>query len=732
MRGPGGRGEDHPVASPRRARLRFALFALAAVIVGVSHPLIEPALWIADRRISSNLLNVFDRTVEPVAILVLALPLGVLIDRARRRSVLVVSALLGAALTAVAAAGALGAPTWPLLLATIPASGVLASVTVVAQDAYLPSVVRRARLLPANALLTLLPCVVVVPMTLTGTIWQGPEFLFAAGLALAAAAALFRGVSAAERPSPPRAGLWREAAEGIRFTARHPALRAIALYLLLSSLLFELRDEVTDEARATAFFGLSATPIEYPWRLAIASAYGPVVVGALLAVLLHRRLGAFRLAWWALLVSAPFTLLLALSGPGAERIWYVLGSGVPATGAVIATVALLSHRQAVTPNRLLGRTGGLLLLLTTVAGEAGELLEGPAGRLADLGGAAPPALATAAALAAAVPLLWARRSTVGDAAGSDDDDATDDGDQTSPDRAAGWPTSAIARAVRRAGPPLAVLALPATLPATDLAYGRITTLDQCAPRYGDAARVPTGERAFICWARSGGRFATVSDRDLLAYGRAMCEVYPGPHADEALIAPICPPAAARFQAAIDAEEAEYRAQEAANQKACDRSRHRPLIRPVRVARKRTWTDYGVLESFEYDENTPSDPFDDGLLDTAQDDDLVAAVPGHLIILSHSDYDICVTTETYRTRPPVEVKGWHRVVEIGYQSPAGHIELMDPMGGESLPNLAFRGKGHYRIRVHYRQPDWEAGTPQHLLIMVFPGEGDRVVEHHRSR
>ncbi|MEN3539503.1 hypothetical protein AAH991_30635 [Microbispora sp. ZYX-F-249] len=716
------------MASPSPARLRLALFALAAVIVCVAYPLIEPALWTADQRISSNLLKMIDGVVEPVAILVLALPLGVLIDRVRRRSVLVVSALVGAALTSVAATGALGAPTWPLVLAMISAGGVLPTVTALGQDAYLPSVVPRARLLPANALLILLPCIAVVPMTLTLTVWQGSAFLFAAGLALAVVAALFRGVSAAERP-PPRTGLWRETAEGIRFTARHPALRAIALYLLLSSVLYELGDEAADEARATAFFGLSATPIEYPWRLAITSAYGPVVLGALLAVLLHRRLGAFRLAWWALLVSAPFTLLLALSGPGAERIWYVLGSGVPATGTVIAAVALLSHRQAVTPDRLLGRTGGLLLLLTTVAEEAGDLLEGPAERLAELGGVAPPALAAVAALAAAAPLLWARRSAAAHDADTADDSRQADG--TSPDQATDWPPSAIAGAVRRAGPPLAVLALLATLPAADLAYGRITTADQCAPRYGDAARVPTGERAFICGVRRSGRFAAVSDRDLLAYGRAMCAIYPGPHADEGLIAPICPPAAARIQAAIDAEEAEYRAQEAANQKACDRSRHRPLIRPVRVARERTWTDYGVLESFEYDESVPSDPFDDGLLDTAQDDGLVAAVPGHVMILSHSDYDICVTTEIYRTRPPVEVKGWHRVVEIGYRSPTGHIEFKDPMGGDALPNLAFRGKGHYRIRVHYRKPDGEAGTPQHLLIMVFPGRSDRVVEHHRS-
>ena len=141
-----------------------------------------------------------------------------------------------------------------------------------------------------------------------------------------------------------------------------------------------------------------------------APAYVPPVLGALAALLLHRRLGAFRLAWWALIVTGPFTLLLALSGTGPGWVWYVLGAAVPATGRLVASVALLSHRQAVTPHRLLGRTGAVLVVLTSVADGVAGLLERPAEGLAELGGVAPATLATLAALAAAVPLLRARRS----------------------------------------------------------------------------------------------------------------------------------------------------------------------------------------------------------------------------------------------------------------------------------------------------------------------------------
>ncbi len=282
------------------------------------------------------------------------------------------------------------------------------------------------------------------------------------------------------------------------------------------------------------------------------------------------------------------------------------------------------------------------------------------------------------------------------------------------------------RGFRRGLAAAAALGVLAILPAGDLMAGVITPASRCPSEGGSPIWDRAGSRAFLCGVRSTGGFADISDRDLLAYGRAMCEAYPRRDISPHEIAPICPRAAVDVKARYEAEEAEYEAQEAANQKVCDTSRHRPLVRPVRVARERTWTDYGVLESFESE-----DAIDDPLLSVAQRNGLVASLPGHLMILSHSDFDICLTAETYRKRPPVEVKGWDHVVEVGYESPTGQIELMDPMAGESdLPNLAFRGKGHYRVRVHYRLPDSKGWTPQHLLVMVYPGKGDQVVEHRR--
>ncbi|WP_432922804.1 hypothetical protein ACQPZZ_25285 [Microbispora sp. CA-135349] len=284
---------------------------------------------------------------------------------------------------------------------------------------------------------------------------------------------------------------------------------------------------------------------------------------------------------------------------------------------------------------------------------------------------------------------------------------------------------------RRAAVPLAALALVAFLPVADLAVGDIArrpcemhTVEGSASGAVDVLPFGAGEREFLCAARTSGGFRNVSDRDLLAYGHAACDAYRPGGADMYLVAAICPPAEADLRKRKAAEEAEFGAWKAANQRACDRARHRPLVRPLRVVRALMGTDYGIIESAETD-----DAFDDGLPDRLRAGGLVAALPGHLMILTHSDFDNCLTAELYRRRPPVEVKGWDHVVEVGYESPTGHIELMDPIAGMSdLPNLAFRGKGHYRVRVHYRKPDGDPGTTQDLLIMIYPGGGRRTVEY----
>ncbi|MFI6599994.1 DUF3488 domain-containing protein [Nonomuraea sp. NPDC050536] len=274
-------------------------------------------------------------------------------------------------------------------------------------------------------------------------------------------------------------------------------------------------------------------------------------------------------------------------------------------------------------------------------------------------------------------------------------------------------------AVRQARPAwprrLAVFLTPvvlvAALTSADLARGRKPIRDtECAREAGQAA--------YLCWARSLDRaaFTRKNDASLLAYGTELCGRYMRDDPDVMGmgygLSAICPEVQKKIDGAQAAKDREYREWKASEERACGATRpHRPLVKPHSVVRRTMWPDYGIIEAYEGD----GEPSDD-VLDRAQRNRLAAAVPGHAIILVFADATTCATVETYTRRPPMERKGWDRVVELDYRSPTGHLVFGSLMGGEELPDLAYAGKGRYRIRVHVENA-LPAGY-QRLLIMVF--------------
>ncbi|MFC6080498.1 hypothetical protein [Sphaerisporangium aureirubrum] len=321
-----------------------------------------------------------------------------------------------------------------------------------------------------------------------------------------------------------------------------------------------------------------------------------------------------------------------------------------------------------------------------------------------------------------------------------------------------YPTPLARRSRRR----MLVLAQVATLvalafvPVADLVRGPVTAAEDCAPREEWEAEGPklTRNQRLVCSLRQANVIklaATTPDAMVLDHARWLCGIYTRndpqevAHLRTALgltrdalthpLAEICPGAGAAVKAAAAAQDRDMREWEADAQRMCDsRPAHRPLIEPVKAIRMKEpqWTDYGVVEAYE-PTGDDSDPYEDGLLDKAQDNGLVAARPGHLTILTHSDYELCVTLETYTRRPPVETKGWDHVAEVGYQSPTGGIVLRDDLSGTEFPDLSLNGRaGHYRIRVHYDWFKWkgERGGGQRLLIMAFPGKGDKPVTYRK--
>lgn len=286
------------------------------------------------------------------------------------------------------------------------------------------------------------------------------------------------------------------------------------------------------------------------------------------------------------------------------------------------------------------------------------------------------------------------------------------------------------------------------LPAADHAHGPVTTPDDCTPRHRDpeADRERSdGARSFICDVRTSKVLEaadTMPDLALLEYGRRLCDIYTRNDPRElarvrsvhgldvrglsGTLAGICPAADAAVKARQAAQDREFEAWEAEEQRKCDATpRHRPRIRPVKAIRLKEpqWVDAG-LEMYEDAATNARD-------DVYPQDGLVLGGPGHLILNLHADHRVCVTVETYARRPPVEVKGWDQVVEVGYHSPTGRMVFNDGLSGTALPDLSLHGrKGHYRIRVHYAWFPWKGeryGT-QRLLIMAYPGPGDKFVTY----
>ncbi|MFD0662799.1 hypothetical protein [Thermocatellispora tengchongensis] len=104
--------------------------------------------------------------------------------------------------------------------------------------------------------------------------------------------------------------------------------------------------------------------------------------------------------------------------------------------------------------------------------------------------------------------------------------------------------------------------------------------------------------------------------------------------------------------------------------------------------------------------------------------------------------ICLTAKALRFTPPLRLKGWEQVEEVGVGSRGGKLELPVYYEGSeyddlqpTLPDLAAAGPGRYRVRVYIRVRDAEglaedAPWEEHL-VLVFPGRSAEKVVHAHS-
>ena len=339
-------------------------------------------------------------TLSTVAFLVIGLPAGAWTDRLRRRPVLVVADVARAVvLCSVPVAWWLGTLHIGQLYAVVLLCGIGTVFFDVANQSYVPQVVGRSALLAANTRLVSMDAVneiagrgvagylVALVTAPVAVLVDAMSYLVSAWCVL-----LVRH----HEPVPARTDtrLWRDMTEGVVFVTRHPVLRAIAMsgalvnlgiVLIVTMLPVVLVDEMTVSPAVLGLFLASGG------------------VGTLLGSLVARRLagivGAGRLSLLGALVAAPcgFGMPFVAEGP---RMW-VAGAGWLVVTAVVGAnnVVLVSFRQSVTPDRLLGRMTASFRFLLMGALAIGAAAAGV------IGEAVSPRAALAAG-AAAIALVW--------------------------------------------------------------------------------------------------------------------------------------------------------------------------------------------------------------------------------------------------------------------------------------------------------------------------------------
>jgi MFS family permease len=313
--------------------------------------------------------------------LLIGLPAGAWVDRLRRRPVMLVSDVARFLILAVVpVAYAVGALRLALLYPIALLTGVFTVFFDVAQQSYVPFVVDRDRLAPANAKLELSRSVAQVSGPgLGGLLVQAlsaPVAVLVDALSYAGSAVFVLLVRRPE-PLPERSGatMVTEIKEGVRFVLGHPLLRPILASMAAANLAFGglLALQVLYLTRT---LGLSADAI----GLVLAIGYAGGVVGAFAVGPLRARFGVGRV-----LVGSVAVLAVAMVPvPLATHTTAVplMGGGLFGVYLCVVTfnVAQISLRQAATPERLQGRMHSTMRMVVWGVTPIGAFLAGIVGQ----------------------------------------------------------------------------------------------------------------------------------------------------------------------------------------------------------------------------------------------------------------------------------------------------------------------------------------------------------------
>ena len=314
---------------------------------------------------------------------------GAWVDRWPRRPILIAADLGRAGLLLLIPAAALAdVLNLELLLVVAFATGVLTTFFDVAYQSYLPTLVRREDLVEGNSKLTASASVAEFgAFGLGGWLVQiltGPIAILLDALSFLWSAAFVWRIQTPEPPPAPlgeREPLRREVGEGLRLIARDPLLRPLAATAALLDLSFSVFGAVF-LLYTTRTLDLS------PGVQGMIFAVGGVssLLGALVAGRLTARFGIGPTMIGALLLGAVGQLLIPLAPAVAVvAVAVLVGQQIVGDGAItVKEIAAVSLRQAVAPERVLGRVNGSIRFLGFGAMLVGTLLGGVLGETVGL------------------------------------------------------------------------------------------------------------------------------------------------------------------------------------------------------------------------------------------------------------------------------------------------------------------------------------------------------------
>jgi MFS family permease len=315
---------------------------------------------------------------ETAAFLLVGLPAGAWVDRMRRRSVLIAGDTARALLLgSVPLFWALGRLSMLQLYIVALGAGLATVFFDVAYQSYLPHLVGRDNILEGNSKLQGVQSVSqFAGPTIAGFLIQ----LMSAPYAIVIDAVSFVGSALfvtrirkrEDKPERgPDANLRREIAEGFNFVVRNRILRSIAACTGSSNLFSGI---------SFALIVLLLAGHLHVRAGIIGVVFSLMSVGGMVGAFTARRfanwVGQGPAIWMSIGFTSPFGLLLPLT-QNDWRLWAMaVGNSVYFCGSVIYNVNQVSFRQALAPDRLLGRMNATMRFLVWGTLPLGGLLGG--------------------------------------------------------------------------------------------------------------------------------------------------------------------------------------------------------------------------------------------------------------------------------------------------------------------------------------------------------------------